>query len=634
MTYAPPPNPQAIVLDLGSQYSPPTNPAALHFDLADQDSNLGPIYRKPPLAVSAGWQSHQASLKAYDHRTQGHELGKPEDGAGRRYNGNQARVLGLPSYGGGWDLGIPKDRASEPYSADNGRPTDLAAKLIPWLKVPSKDDPAGYGNQAWDVQAPKEQRADQGFNWPQGHNVATPMRASDSILNWQAPPPEEVDLVQSDTLNLQVSPYQPPGAGVVDFELVPPTIAIEVKPPTRSVDAQPDLPSWSLKQALDGRTIHPWDRKPRLNTEIEFPSANEPEAPEGEPPPEPEIKRTYIVMNASSLTEATTGTPLEFQGLSIELDIDSFAWTMSCTILNRASMDQIRPTAEGPAEVIASINGHQWRFVVERYSLNRKFAKEAYTVKGVSRPQLLAAPYAPKRTGRITSQTTATQAMTEQLQFTGFSVSRQTGLTDYVIPAGAWGWDNKTAMEVIAELAAAQGAVVIPDREADTLHIRHRYKLAGPWAYDELPMESVDVIIADTMTISYASQWEPQPEYNAVFVSGITDGVAIEVVRQGTAGDKPAPDIFDDLNVESSQCRERGLASIAAGGNQEIVTIETVLPTSGSPGLIEPAMLVEVRDTIEPANTWRGNVLSVGISCGQPGTGRVTQTVKIERHHY
>lgn len=632
MTYAPETNPLAVVLDLGSQYSPPTDPAALDFDLAEVGGGF--VYRKPPLAVTVGYLSAQASGRAYDTRGQAHELGKPMDGDRGHHRTDQARSLPLPTYGAGWTFVPAKDNRPNPYSALNGIPLDLRAEQALWRKVPTRDDPEGYGAQAWDVQAPKDERADQGFNDPADHNQTNRHRASDSVLNWQAPPPEEVDLVQSDTLNLQVSPYQPPGAGVVDFELVPATIAVEVKPPTRSVDAQPNLPGWSLKQALDGRTIHPWDRKPRIGTEIEFPSANEPDAPAGDPPPEPEIKRTYIVMNASSLIEVTTGTPLEFRDLSIELDIDSFAWTMSCTILNRASMDQIRPTAQGPAEVIATVNGYQWRFVVERYSLNRKFAREAYTVKGVSRPQLLAAPYAPKRTGRITSQTTVTQAMTEQLQYTGFTISRQQGLTNYIIPAGAWGWDNKTAMEVIAELAAAQGAVVVPDREDDVLHIKHRYKLAGPWAYASLPIESVDAIIADTMTTSYASQWEPQPEYNAVFVSGITDGVAIDVVRQGTAGDKPAPDIFDDLNVEAYQCRERGMTAIAAGGNQEIVTIETVLPTSGSPGLIEPAMLVEVRDTIEPANTWRGNALGVRISVGQPGTGRVTQTVKIERHHY
>ncbi|MCK7547201.1 hypothetical protein ACFQGA_09615 [Marinobacter koreensis] len=533
-----------------------------------------------------------------------------------------------------WSFVPPKDTRQNPYSAIEAPALDLRAEQAQWNTIPTRDDQKGYGDQAWDTKPAKDRQAGQGFNDPDDHNVSAPHPSATAILNWQAPPPQLVDLVQDETLDLQIAPYSPPGAAVVDFELVPPTIAVEVKPPTRSVDADPNLPAWSLKDALDGRTIHPWDRKPRIGTEVEFPSANEPDTPAGNPPAEPEIKRTYIIMNASSLVEATTGTPLEFSDLSIGLDADSFAWTMSCTILNRASMDQIRPTAAGPAEVIATINGYQWRFVIDRYSLNQKFAKEAYSVNGVSRSQLLAAPYAPKRTGRITTQTTVTQAMTEQLQYTGFSVTRQQGLTDYLIPADAWGWDNKTAMEVIAELAAAQGAVVVPDRETDELHIRHRYKLSGPWVYPDLAIESVDAVIADTMTISYASQWEPQPEYNAVFVSGITHGVAIDVVLQGSAGDKAAPDIFDDLNVEAYQCRERGMAAIAAGGNQEIVTIETVLPTSGSPGLIEPAMLVEVRDTRDSSNTWRGNVLGVTIAVSKPGTGRVTQTVKIERHHY
>lgn len=631
MTYAPETDPLAVVLDLGSQYSPILDPLAQDFELAEAG---GFVYRRPPLAVSIRYLSAQASQQAGDRRIQGHALANPADGQGRHHRSEQAIVLNLAAYGKPWGKVPAKDKGQAQHSSETARALDLSAECASWRKVPQRDDPDGYGTQAWDAQTPKDRRADQGFNDPRDHNLTTPMRASDSVLNWQAPPAQEINQEQGSTLNLVRGPYTPPGALVVDFELVPEALLVAVKPPTRSVDSQPDLPGWSLKEALDGRTIHPWDRKPRLGTEIEFPSASEPEAPLGEPPEEPENKRTYLIMNASSLIEVTTGTPLEFQGLSIELDIDSFAWTMSCTILNRASMDQIRPTTQGPAEVIATVNGYQWRFVVERYSLNRKFAREAYTVKGVSRPQLLAAPYAPKRTGRISTQTTATQAMTEQLQFTGFTISRQQGLTDYIIPEGAWGWDNKTAMEVIAELAAAQGAAVVPDRESDVLHIKHRYKQAGPWTYAGLPIESVDAIIVDTMTTSYASQWEPQPEYNAVFVSGITDGVAIDVVRQGTAGDKPAPDIFDDLNVEASQCRERGMTAIAGGGNQEIVTIETVLPTSGSPGLIEPAMLVEVRDTIKPANTWRGNVLGVSISVGQPGTGRVTQTVKIERHHY
>ena len=632
MTYVAETNPLSVVLDLGAPYSVSTNPLALDFDLAEAGGGF--VSRKPPLAVGYRYQSAQASRQAAATRRQHFDQGRPEDGSGRAHRTDQARVVLLASRAMLWDRVPPKDQRENRFSGNEARPLSLSAEQARWEQFKPKDDREGEGDQAWDVQKPKDRRAIHPSNDPKDHNLRSEYRASDSILNWQPPPALEVEQEQDGTLNLQISPYTAPGNQVVDFELVPAALLIEIEPPTRSVDAQPNEPGWSLKQALDGRTIHPWDRKPRLGTEVEFPSAAEPNLPELAPPPEPDIKRTYRIMNASSLIEVTTGTPLEFKDLNIGLDADSFAWTMSATILNRASMDQIRPTAGGPAEVTATINGHQFRFVIESYSLDKRFARETYSVKGASRTQLLAAPYAPKRTGRIESQTTAVQVMTEQLQYTGFSVSIQSGLTDYVIPAGAWGWDDKTAMEVIAELAEALGAVVVPDREQDVLHIRHRYKQAGPWAYPDMALGSIDAIIADAMVTGYASQWEPRPEYNSVFVSGITEGVAINVVRQGTAGDKPAPDIFDDLNVEAYQCRARGLTAIAAGGNQEIVTIGTVLPTSGSPGLIEPAMVVEFRDSRVPENTWRGNVLGVSIAVGQPGTGRVTQTVNIERHHY
>ncbi len=631
MSYAPYPEPDRAVLDLGLLYSVVVDSEAVDFDLASTSEYA---YRQPPLAATNGYRVDMAEFQVMGRRDLLFTDGAPLNPGDRLEGFEWGRVLDLRMTPTPWDVVPSQDTLPQPYSSSTTDPLNLGLEAMMWDANLRVDPRSGTGSQAWDVQAPKDIPEVQAFNVPPTHDITDPHEAADSILNWQVPPPVEGGQEQDSTLNLNLSPYTGPGNMVVDFELVPEGILVEAEIPTRSVDAQPNYPSWSLKQALDGVTIHPWDRKPRLGTEIEFPSTVEPNLPPTEPPDEPEIKRTYIIMNSSSLIEVTTNTPLEFKDLNIEQDADSFAWTMSCTILNRASMDQIRPSAAGPAEVEATINGHQWRFIIESYRLDKRFARETYQVSGVSRSQLLAAPYAPKSTGRITSQTTATQAMTEQLQFTGFTVSRQQGLTDYIIPAGAWGWDNKTPMEVISELAAAQGAIVVPDRDQDVLHIRHRYKLIAPWDYPGLPIESVDAIIADAMTTSYASQWDPQPEYNAVFVSGITDGVAADVIRQGTAGDLAAPDIFDDLNVDSAQCRERGLTAIAASGNQEIVTVETILPTSGSPGLIEPAMLAESRDTREGTNTWRGNVLGVSISVSKPGTAQVTQAVKIERHHY
>ena len=634
MRYVPASDPTQITLDLVTTYTPVTDPTGVDFDLVAEAEQGKP---KPPMAVTAGHQSaqtehHRAAAAPDQHFEQAREV----DAGRRRHGHERARALWRRSNITRWDFAPPLEDLGDRFPATKAASLKGQAYVPAWTKYEPRNRTQ---RQSWERLTPYDVRAGQGFNDPDDHNVTNQEGHSDTVLHW-VPPVLEKDesgyIAGTAALNLAASPYPVPGALVVDFAFYDEDETKRPEPPTRSVDARPETPGWSLKEALDGRTIHPWDRKPRKGTEVDFPHESEPgePLPEPEPPPEPEIKRTYIVMNASSLVALPDEIPLEFKDLSIELDADSFSWSMSASILNRASMEQIKPGADGPAEVIATINGHAWRFLIERYSLDRRFSGETYTVNGTSRAQLLAAPYAPKRTGRIESQTGVVQAMTNQLSGTGFDVVQEAGLTDYIIPAGAWGYDGKTAMEVISELAAAQGAIVVPDREADTLHIRHRYSQVGPWDYPSLDEANLDAIIQDTQTLSYAGEWEPQPEYNAVFVSGVTAGQAVDVVRDGTPGDQAAEDIFDDLNVDTSQCRERGLTALAASGNQEIVTVETILPTSGAPGLIEPAMLVEFRDTREPDQSWRGNVLSNSIKVSSPGKGRVTQTVKIERHHY
>ncbi|MCY1368840.1 hypothetical protein D9M69_558440 [compost metagenome] len=49
-----------------------------------------------------------------------------------------------------------------------------------------------------------------------------------------------------------------------------------------------------------------------------------------------------------------------------------------------------------------------------------------------------------------------------------------------------------------------------------------------------------------------------------------------------------------------------------------------------APGLVEPAMLCEVRDLDE---TWRGLCLGVEISAEGIGASRVRQTLRLERHY-
>lgn len=635
MTYDPPTDPLAVDLDLNVQYTAITDPAAVDFDLAAGGSGI--VYPIPPgIMVSSTLSVSLTSSAPSGSAGLGYSMTPAQKAVRRALRSAMASQPFGGRSGHGWDRVPVKD---EPIG-DGIQPWGTAGKKEPratgsgWDSVPVKDDRPDEGLQPWDGSiSPVDGRTGQGYNVPALKDVANKHPQADSAKYWEWPHVEEVPVyIASGDFNLTAAPYTLPAHPAVDFNLVP-EAEVEILVPTRPLFSGRDLQGWTTNTPADIRYRHPWDDKPRKGTEVDFDYGQEEPLP-GEPPEEPETKRTYIIMNSSSLVTVSDNTPLQFADLSMELDADSFAWSMSCTILNKASMDKILPDTGGPAEVIATVNGWQWRFLVDRYSLDRRFAREQYQIRGVSRSQLLAAPYAPKRTGRIESPTNMAQVMAQQLEFTGFTVELQQGLYDYVIPAGAWGYDNKTAMEVITELAVAVGAVVVPDRMNDVLHIRHRYKQTPPWYYSSLTETDIDSIIQDSMRISYASQWEPQPEYNFVFVSGVTDGVAVSVVRNGTAGDKPAQDIFDDLNVEAQQCRLRGMTALSASGNQEIVSVDTFLPTSGSPGLVEPAMLLELRDTREPDQTWRGNSLSTRISVTKPGAGRVIQTVKVERHHY
>lgn len=629
-------------------YSAPTATAAAFQITADAyqspgaaavDFNLSGsafVFRKPPMIASVSF-IHQEQLTPNNAHAVAEPHGsgaKVENKHGHRNNPsnprNHASIASVFSR-------VPSRDKRAPYQWDQPDGVDANTDSCVWGEYSKKDHSKAH---RWDSQNVKERKIEHPENIPAPHETPAHHRASDSAWNWQPPPDQSNGLLylipaaNAADFDLAQQNYQPPGALVADINLAPDTEIIEFIAPTRRVDASQLESAWARQPGVDGISVHPWNTGPRIGTEVENPHGTEPNVPDNPEPDEPQDKRTYIIVNSSSLIAVASGQPLEFQDLTIQLDVDSYTWSMSAAILNRASMDQIRPTADGPAEVLATINGHQWSFLVESYSADNRFARERYQIQGVSRTQLLAAPYAPRRTGWIANATNMQQIIAQQLEFTGFSTTLQSGLTDYVVPAGAWGYTEKTALQVIAELAGALGAVVVPDPTEDELHIRHRYKQTPPWLYDSLQASEIDAIIQDTMVISYASRWDPQPEYNGVFVSGITHGVAIQVNRNGAAGDLAAPDVFDTLNVDTNQCRYRGMAILGASGPQEIVSIETILPTSGSPGLILPAQVVEYRDTRTPANTWRGNVLGVQIACSRPGTGRVKQTVHVERHHY
>ena len=512
----------------------------------------------------------------------------------------------------------------------------------PWNRTLITDDKNGSPNQAWDGSISQANRlAALPWNVPAQKDATDLNRHSDSAKYWGQPAQTEGSPLYIATLNFDLSaaPALMPQANAVNFDLM--TISsggsepqLEAVTPTRPVDAGRNVQRWETNTPTDSRFRHPWDAKPRIGSEVDWDYDQEPPLPDKDPADVPEIKEAYLYMNASSLKKMPEGIPLEFADLQISLDIDSFSWAMSASILNSASMDQIKPGPSGPVEVEAKVNNKTWRFMIERYTVTSKHPKTAYKVSGSSLTQLLAAPYSAKQSAQITTPTNALQVIQSILENTGFEIDWDVSLADYTIPAGAWGYENKTPIEVIDELVKAAGGVLIPATALSKLYAAQRYREAPPWYWSAIDSSSLDFQIADSTVASLSSEWQPTTEYRGVYVSGITQGVAVDVKKNGSDGLPRAPDVYDALNLTTQQCRGRGISILGQSGAQEIVTVELPLPTSGAPGLVVPGKWGEIQDSNDSENNWRALVLSTTVSVSRPGASRAMQTIRLERHHY
>ncbi|WP_157674040.1 hypothetical protein [Endozoicomonas ascidiicola] len=347
---------------------------------------------------------------------------------------------------------------------------------------------------------------------------------------------------------------------------------------------------------------------------------------------QPDIRESYLLMNTITTVVLPDRIPLELPSLEISLDIDSFSWSFTGQLIGATNIAMVEPDENGPKQIEVDINGWKWIFIIERYSTDRRFGNERYTIYGSSRTQLLAAPYAPMRSKSNSSDLNAKQAIIEELANTGFTAIypdlNDYSTPDWIMPGGSFSYQNQTAMQVVAKIATTAGSVIIPSRDADQLNIQPRYP-ASPWAWNTATM---DKIVPVSMVVSLSASWRPEQAYNAVYVSGTNAGVAVNVKRQGTNGNNPAPDILEDWLTETQVNTERGRNELAKGGNQSITVIELPLTdTNTAPGLIEPGMLVEVQDThLGKSGDWTGLCLATNITAER---SRVLQNVQLERHY-
>ncbi len=380
-------------------------------------------------------------------------------------------------------------------------------------------------------------------------------------------------------------------------------------------------PSWATARRADAESWIPWVRfgrplDPGWGVVVE----------DGGPPVDENgtvivpVRRVYMTVNQITLTRVSDGMPLSADGFTMSIDTDSWTWQWSASMQPHLRQ-YLTPVAGVPVQVEATINGVPYRLCAESVSSNRSFGSARISVRGRGLGAVLDAPYAPTQNFGNSADRTAQQLMADVLTVNGVGIGWAVdwGLTDWLVPAGAWSHQGNY-LSAITAIAAAAGGYVQPHATAQTLRILPRYP-HKPWDWAavlpdvQLPADVVSVEGID---------WTAKPAYNRVHVSGVAQGVLAEATRAGTAGNTVAPMVTDALITHADAARQRALAVLADTGAQARVTLK--LPVLAETGLILPGKYVRYTDG--PA-TRTGIVRGTSVDWSRP---TLRQTLQLETH--
>ncbi|MEL0616663.1 hypothetical protein V6243_07430 [Cobetia marina] len=460
------------------------------------------------------------------------------------------------------------------------------------------------------LQLPRVRRASRPV-WEQGQGIAT-ARSS----GYQHPPRADATrrsrYEEARTLDGVVvrSPFQQGRTTGEDWR-VP---WEQARQPPPGIGLPPDPPEPPVLEPVEGSTTlqfchampsAPWVLQFGLTCEI--------------PTPTIPVKRLYIVQNSARLVRLSDGLELPATQMTLSIDADSWAWSFSAGLAGRDAQALVTGTDGQPVEVMAEINGEQWRCLVDGWRRSESWQSHSVTISGRSLAGYLGAPYATARSYTEDSQATASQLARAELP-EGWSLDWR--MTDWVVPAGAWSYDSLAPIDAISRIAQAAGGYVQAHQQDQTIIVAPRFE-AAPWRWAEV---EVDLAVPRDIITQLGSDQQPGDARNAVWLHGDTGGIQAQIIRQGTAGDQLAPTVVDALITDQAPAQSRGIAELAATLGQSTESLQMPLAASLG-GLLLPGMMIE-------CDGWRGVSRGVSVSASLQGRAlSVRQSIELQRFY-
>lgn len=340
--------------------------------------------------------------------------------------------------------------------------------------------------------------------------------------------------------------------------------------------------------------------------------------------------RFYMAVHSIQAQLLPSLTPIPIYDVSISADVDSTVWEFSAKG-PMSLFDALAPATAGlPTRVRITLDGQQFVFLVDKLRSDERFGQRQAAISGRSATALVGQPYA-RQTSRLSIVAkNAQQHALDALQFSG--VGLDWGITDWLVPAGAWSHTG-TPLAAVQQIAQAAGGYINSHRSDPTVLVRHPYPTlpggipGGPWNWEGAAGTfAADVELPPDTFITTSIERVDGPDVDGIYVSGTTQGIEAHVYRQGTLGAKLAPMEVDALITANAAAQQRGYSVLGQSGAKHLVQISMPVLVGGSnPGVLDVGQLVQVNH----AQPWRGRVRSVSVQAAMP---KVRQTVTLERH--
>lgn len=331
-----------------------------------------------------------------------------------------------------------------------------------------------------------------------------------------------------------------------------------------------------------------------------------------------------------SVVRVSDGAVIPTLSVSCSMDDSSWAIDFQGVILGADAAARLRPGPYGEVEVEITVSGYRFRCLVDDVTSRHTWGQGVYSFSGASPSVVLGGDGAPK-SSRVFADLPARQVVAEILRDTGWSWDWQ--LPENLWPITGYSVRDATAMDMLAGLIRDAGGIIQTHPYERTLILMSGYPVSPSKFGTQIPDDWLHQGL-----LSSASRRVRSPRYNAVLVSGVHSGQVMRIVRSGTAGDRPAPDVAGENITAPWVNQENGRTLLAAQGYDRIEHSYTAaLPPQDSgirPRLMQVCDLVEVTDPFED-RVFRGRVKSVTVAAAVDKNGKnptTRQSVTVEEY--